>query len=77
MNNCGFCENLKNSIDLLKYDKQKHPKRHNGYKDEFYAAMIHKVFYNDEPAGYSDSASFPLNYCPECGRKIHNDETNT
>jgi len=77
MNNCGFCEVLKDSTDKLKYYKEKAPERYDGYKDEFYAALIHKVLYNGEPAGYSDSAGFPLNYCPECGRKIHNGETNT
>lgn len=67
---CGFCESIESMIML---DKERQDER----LLSGYWARYTKVTYRDldrkgewDFAGQTTSGEYPLNYCPECGRRI-------
>lgn len=68
---CKFCENLKDAVERQKSFAQRNPTRNAGYMDEYVAAFVHKSSYKGEPCGKLVSSDYPLNFCPECGKKIN------
>ena len=70
---CGFCESIKSQMML---DRGQDERLISGY-----LAKYTKVTYRDldrsgvwEFAGQTTSGEYPLNFCPECGRRIVRNE---
>ena len=74
MSNCSFCKQLKR-IKELEEEFQNNPNRRGkeDYSQEFKSALVHRTYYRGEPTGAS-SYTFPLNFCPECGKQYNSDE---
>lgn len=66
---CKFCKTLAFEEESKKY--MRHPERH---KIEYSAALVVDTTYTggveDVPCGHTTFCNMPLNYCPECGRKM-------
>lgn len=61
---CNFCEILQKIKDRHEYYKKPN------YTDGYEAALVTRTYFEGEPSGQCTYYNYPLNYCPECGKKI-------
>lgn len=69
MKKCSFCEALEIHKQVEKYSDKGITRRHR-------ATLLVLTSYNGNEAGrgvdyISDGKGCPLNYCPECGKKLN------
>lgn len=68
---CNFCKKVNSFVDVYRYNKEKRPSAYGpDYRDELVAMFVHRVFYKGLLTTQTESEAFPLNFCPECGKKI-------
>ena len=70
---CSFCQ---------RYSEMKDVELYSNFPLSYSVALIDHMVYNGEPRGRTahymkDGIGFPLHYCPECGRKMTEDEKKT
>ncbi len=64
---CTFCEVLNHNNCAA------HNPSHtvHGYSEKYKAALVSVSYRHNERTGEYTEGEFPLNYCPECGKKIN------
>ena len=68
MNNCPFCNSLKNQREICEdFKREKNTTK-------FDVALVQNSYYNNFPTGSASTSHFELNFCPVCGRKVEKDE---
>lgn len=66
---CKFCKTL-----AFEKEREKDMRQRDRHKIEYSAALVVDTTYTggleDVPCGHTTFCNMPLNYCPECGRKM-------